>query len=62
MCHDDSQKSLIKATGSSNRAHGVCCKPGFAGEHCNTEGPNTCSQPASGSGDGFGAILTKGKN
>lgn len=64
MCHDDTHQSQILATGSSNRAHGVCCKPGFTGEHCTSDGKHTCSQPSASDADGFGAVITKkgGKN
>jgi len=43
MCHDKDNKSMIKTTGSSNPGHGLCCKPGYAGEHCNDDGEHVCS-------------------
>jgi hypothetical protein len=46
MCHDDNYKSMIAVTGSSNWGHGVCCKPDFNGEHCNSDADHECSEPA----------------
>ena len=62
MCHDDSHNNMIAKTGSSNRAHGVCCRPGFAGEHCTSDGTHTCIPNASGGANGFDTVLTNGKN
>ena len=33
-------------TGSSNPAHGLCCKPDFIGEHCDTDADTICSPAA----------------
>ena len=46
MCHDKDYKSTITTTGSSNLAHGVCCKPDYTGEHCNNDGDHVCSEPS----------------
>ena len=46
MCHDKDYQSMIKVTGSSNIAHGVCCKPDFSGEHCNSDSDHVCSAPS----------------
>jgi len=43
MCHDKDHESMIGVTGSSNVGHGVCCKPGYSGDHCNDEGDQVCS-------------------
>merc|ERR1712166_1409965 len=45
FCHDENHKSMIKVTGSSNFGHGVCCKPEYAGQHCNSDTDHKCSQP-----------------
>ena len=45
FCHDVNHGSMIRVTGSSNYGHGVCCKPDYAGEHCNNDGDHRCSQP-----------------
>lgn len=37
---------MFSVTRSSNEGHGVCCKPGFDGEHCNNDGDHQCSEPA----------------
>lgn len=38
---------MMKVTGSSNTGHAVCCKPGYEGEHCNSNTDHICSQPVS---------------
>ena len=38
--------SMIQITGSSNRAHGICCKPDFFGQYCEDNGDIECSPPA----------------
>ena len=43
MCHDKDHGSMIGVTGSSNIGHGVCCKPGYSGDHCNDAGDQVCS-------------------
>ena len=46
FCHHYNHSSMIKATGSSNFGHGMCCKPHFTGEiFCNNTGEYVCSQP-----------------
>jgi hypothetical protein len=45
MCHDENDKSMIVATGSSNKAHGICCRPDYYGEFCNAEKTYLCSEP-----------------
>jgi len=64
FCHDKNHASMISVTGSSNFGHGVCCKPGFSGEHCNNDGDHTCSQPvaAQDTSAEFTNVLTNGKN
>lgn len=64
FCHDKDHGSMISVTGSSNFGHGVCCKPGYSGEHCNNDGNHVCSQPvaAKDTSDEFKDILTDGKN
>lgn len=64
FCHDTNHESMISVTGSSNFGHGVCCKPGFSGEHCNNDGDHTCSQPvaAKETTEEFENVLTNGKN
>ena len=46
MCHNDNYESMIQTTGSSNVAHGVCCKPDYTGEHCNSDNDHECSAPS----------------
>ena len=46
MCHADDYTSMIRVTGSSNIGHGVCCKPDYTGDHCNSDADHECSQPA----------------
>lgn len=60
MCHDKDNVSMIKTTGSSNPGHGLCCKPGFSGEHCNDDGEHVCSQAvaASDTTAAYKSILT----
>ena len=60
MCHDKDYASMIKVTGSSNLAHGVCCKPDYNGEHCNNDGDHVCSAPSeiTDSASKYAAILT----
>lgn len=63
MCHDKDNASMIKTTGSSNKAHGICCKPGYSGEHCNDGDDNhICSLPAAAvdTPNNFKSILTDG--
>jgi len=44
MCHSTDYSSMLLVTGSSNFGHGVCCKPGYTGEHCETsDSAHTCS-------------------
>ena len=63
MCHDTDYSSMFKVTGSSNRGHGICCKPDYNGKHC---GPSdefhTCSDPSfdTDSNSANAAILTNG--
>ena len=37
---------MIISTGSSYPGHGLCCKPGYDGYHCNNEDKNICSPPS----------------
>jgi len=37
---------MIEVTGSSNFAHGVCCKGDYDGLHCNEDGDHVCSPPS----------------
>ena len=62
FCHDLNHKSMIKVTGSSNYGHAVCCKPGYYGEHCNSDDDHRCSQPVSAvdTSAEFKNILTNG--
>ena len=64
FCHDKDHGSMVAVTGSSNFGHGICCKPGYDGEHCNNNGDHACSQPvaAKDTADEFKDILTDGKN
>jgi len=64
MCHDKDHSSMLQVTGSSNRGHGVCCKPGFTGQHCNDDGAHVCSQPASAQDTSapYNNVLTNGFN
>lgn len=45
MCHDKDYGSMMKVTRSSNKGHGICCKPDFYGEHCNSDSLHICSEP-----------------
>lgn len=38
MCGNSDGSSIIKVTGSSNRGHGVCCKPDSKDKHCVDDG------------------------
>jgi hypothetical protein len=51
---------MILITGSSNRGHGICCKPDYKGNHCNSDGTNWCSLPAEGTSNpaGHKSIIT----
>jgi hypothetical protein len=55
---------MIKHTGSSNRGHALCCKPGSTNEYCETGVEHTCSQPVleKDTSSLFDGILTAGKN
>lgn len=47
MCHDTDYSSMFKVTGSSNRGHGICCKPNYSGDHCGpSDSEHTCSEPS----------------
>lgn len=47
FCHDKTYQSMMMVSGSSNRGHGICCKPDFNGEHCSPSDENhDCSMPA----------------
>tara|TARA_B110000285_G_C15067648_1_gene586082 strand:+ start:176 stop:409 length:234 start_codon:yes stop_codon:yes gene_type:complete len=48
MCHDKKNLSMISATGSSNKAHGICCKPDYTGDHCDNNEKVSCSLPVAG--------------
>lgn len=37
---------MIALTGSSNKGHGLCCKPGSTHENCVNSDKLSCSQPA----------------
>ena len=43
MCIRKDGGSMIQYTGSSNRGHGLCCKPLYIGDDCNSNGELTCS-------------------
>ena len=43
MCTRKDQGSMISITGSSNRGHGICCKPEYQGEFCITNDQYVCS-------------------
>ena len=58
MCHDKNYNSMISVTGSSNIAHGVCCKPDYEGEHCQTNDKQVCSQPVIDKSDKWASIVT----
>ena len=45
MCSRRDGQSMIAVTGSSNRGHGMCCKPEYQGEYCVTNDEYVCSQP-----------------
>ena len=64
LCHDKDNRSMIKVTGSSNAGHGVCCKPDYNGEHCNSDADHKCSQPVSAeyTTEEFDDVLTYGMN
>ena len=47
FCHDKNHESMVLVTGSSNYGHGVCCKPDFESEHCNSNSDHFCSEPVS---------------
>ena len=47
MCHEIDNMSMMNATGSSNRGHGVCCKPEYTGTHCGPSNPSHVCSPAS---------------
>ena len=47
FCIFNNGTSMISVTGSSNLAHGTCCKPNFMGNHCNEfDGDLSCSESA----------------
>jgi hypothetical protein len=48
MCHDKDNASMISTTGSSNKGHGICCKPDYTGDHCDTNEKYICSEPVAG--------------
>lgn len=60
MCHEKDYGSMMKVTGSSNIAHGVCCKPDYDGEHCNSNSDHVCSAPSliEDSSSKWAAVLT----
>lgn len=60
MCHKKDYSSMIAVTGSSNIAHGVCCKPDYSGEYCNSDKDHVCSAPSfiDDSSSKWAAILT----
>ena len=62
MCHDESYSSMMKVTGSSNPAHGLCCIPGSTNPHCQNGNGHTCSQPVKSTDEKFKDILTQGLN
>lgn len=64
FCHDKDHDSMAKVTGSSNFGHGVCCKPDYTGEHCNSDIEHRCSQPVTRTDTKkeFVNILTDNKN
>ena len=45
MCYDQDDKSMILATGSSNKGHGICCRPDYYGNLCKTHKTYKCSEP-----------------
>ena len=63
MCHDTDHSSMFQITGSSNRGHGVCCKPNFKGTHCGpSDTQHTCSEPTEPEDDQSKEIATGGLN
>ena len=46
MCHDKNYNSMMLVTGSSNFAHGVCCKESFTGQYCNEDDDHVCGPPS----------------
>ena len=46
FCHDRNYELMFDVTRSSNPGHGVCCKPDYSGDHCNSDSDHECSQPA----------------
>ena len=45
FCVEKDYNSMIKLTGSSNRAHGICCKKDYVDTHCSNDGEHMCSAP-----------------
>ena len=65
FCHDKNYESMMRVTGSSNRGHGLCCKPDYNGEHCGPSDQNhDCSQPAENydESDSYNSIATSNLN
>ena len=48
FCHQKDYESMMNVTGSSNWAHGICCKMDYYGTYCNNLGEENyiCSAPA----------------
>ena len=46
MCSYTSDRSMIQLTGSSNKGHGICCKPGSTNSNCVASDTLACSQPS----------------
>ena len=64
MCHEKNYNSMIAVTGSSNSAHGICCKPGSTNEHCvnGGSGDHMCSEPVKTTEEKYKDILTSSSN
>ena len=54
----------MAVTGSSNRAHGVCCKPDSTDFHCNDNPEHVCSPPSfdTSSSDFANVLDSNGRN
>ena len=63
FCHDKNYNNMMQTTGSSNLAHGICCKMDYEGDNCVSDETHDCSAPSeiTDKSSKYAPILSPGK-